>query len=164
MRRMNFLFRLLSFSVLLNATDSIAQTSISQVSSDKGCRPPISRARWHDDIDRAQKKLIDQKINAGDNEDLNFFVNQAVTKRIDALQCTIDSDATMRDQQKIAYLRGLETILRNFLNNYRIKKMTAAQFPVTLEAYDAAVKLNQRGESIVPIIEKNHYEVGNMLV
>src|SRR5687768_7306763 len=133
MRRMSFLFKLLSFSALLSTTTVFAQTSVAQISADKGCRPPISRARWHDDIDKAQRRLIEQKVNAGDNEDLNFFVNQSVTKRVDALQCTIDSDATMREQQKIAYLRGLESVLKQYLSSYRSRKMTAAQFPVTLD-------------------------------
>lgn len=157
MRRMTYPFGLL---LLLFCSAVSAQTAVDK----NNCKPPISRARWHDDIDKAQRRLLEQKVNAGENEDLNFFVNSALTKKVDVLQCTIDSDQTLREQQKIAYLRGLEAILRNFSNNYRNRQMTAAQFPVSLDAYEAAVKMNMKGESILPLIQKNHYEVGGLLV
>ena len=99
--------------LLLKGIDAYAQTSVSYNSTDKGCKPPITRVRWHDDVDKAQKRLVDLKINAGDNEDLNFFITQALTHRVDAVQCGIDSDPNSREQQKIAYLRGLEALLKN---------------------------------------------------
>jgi len=159
MRRMTFSNRLLFLFLIAQPIVSTAQTSV----SDKACKPPISRARWHDDIDKAQKKLIDQKVGAGDNEDLNFFVNGALTKRVDAIQCAIDSDVNLREQQKIAYLRGLESLLRGYSTGYRSRQMTAAQFPVSLDAYEAAIKLNDKGESILPLIQKYHYEIGKLL-
>ncbi|HYO20755.1 MAG TPA: hypothetical protein VER36_00025 [Flavisolibacter sp.] len=159
MRRMNSPFRLLFILFVLALNSVVAQTSI-----DKGCKPPISRVRWHDDIDKAQRRLIDQKINAGENDDLNFFVNGALTKKVDALQCVIDSDAGMREQQKIAYLRGLESLLRNYSTAFRARQVTAAQFPVSLDAYEAAMALNKKGESFMPVIHKYHYEIGKLLV
>jgi hypothetical protein len=157
---MMFAFKLsILVSCLLTTTAAFAQTSV-----DKGCKPPISRARWHDDIDKAQRRLSDGQINAGENEDLNFFITAALTKRVDALQCAIDNDAALREQQKIAYLRGLEAVLRNYLAAYRSRQMTAAQFPVSLDAYEKAVELNQKGESILPLVQKYHYEVGKLLV
>ncbi|HEY0041091.1 MAG TPA: hypothetical protein VGB71_10535 [Flavisolibacter sp.] len=159
MRRMTFPFRLLFLIAAVTTIDVTAQTSV-----DKGCKPPISRARWHDDIDKAQRQLVSQRINIGENEDLNFFVNAALTKRVDALQCTIDADANLREQQKIAYLRGLESLLRNYSSSYRARHMSAAQFPVTLDAYEAGLGLNNKGESILPLVQKYHYEVGKLLV
>jgi hypothetical protein len=156
---MTFSFRLLFLFTIAQSTIATAQTSI-----DKGCKPPISRIRWHEDIDKVQRRLVDQKVNAGDNDDLNFFVNAALTKRVDALQCMIDTDASLREQQKIAYLRGLESLLRNYSTSYRAHQMTAAQFPVSLDAYEAAIKLNNKAESILPLVEKYHFEVGKLLV
>lgn len=142
------------------ATLTSAQTAV----ADKSCKPPISRARWHDEIDKAQKRLLDLKLAAGENEDLNFFVAGALTKRVDALQCSIDNDASQRDQQKIGYLRGLESLLRGFHNSYRSKLVTAAQFPLSLDAYESAMALNNKGESILPVVQKYHYEIGKLLV
>ncbi len=160
MRRMTFSNRLLFLFLITQPIVSTAQTAV----ADKGCKPPISRQRWHDDIDKAQRRLIEQKVNAGENEDLNFFVNGALTRRVDALQCTIDNDPNLREQPKIAYLRGLEVLLRSYSTNYRSHQMTAAQFPVTLDAFEAAIKLNNNGESILPLVQKYHYEVGRLLV
>lgn len=163
MRRMSFPIRLFLMLFLMQAANAVAQTSMAQ-SSDKGCKPPISRARWHDDIDRAQKKLIEQKINAGENEDLNFFITQALTTKVDGLQCAVDTDVNLREQQKIAYLRGLEALLKNYANSYRAKRVTAAQFPVALDSYMSAMELNKKGESIEELIEKTNYEIGNLLI
>jgi len=159
MRRMTYPFWLITFLFFGISSVAVAQNSIGT-----GCKPPISRARWHDEIDKAQKHLLDQKLNAGDNDDLNFFVNAALTKRVDALQCAIEADASMREQQKIAYLRGIEYLLRNFSSSYRARLLTAAQFPVSLDAFETAMNLNKKGESILPVIQKYHYEVGKLLV
>jgi hypothetical protein len=78
---MMFAFRLFFLLFCLSTTAVFAQTSVNN-----SCKPPISRARWHDDIDKAQKRLIEQKINAGENEDLNFFITGSLTKKVDALQ------------------------------------------------------------------------------
>jgi hypothetical protein len=164
MRRMTYPLRLFLLLFSLQAVSTIAQTSIAQPTLDKGCKPPISRIRWHDDIDKAQKKLVDQKINDGENEDLNFFITQALTKKIDALQCSIDSDAGLREQQKIAYLRGLEALLKSYSNSYRSRSVTASQFPVSLDAYVSAMELNKKSESIEELIERSNYEIGNLLV
>ena len=157
MRRMNFPLCLLFLLTAFNTLDAAAQTSVS------GCKPPISRERWHDDINKAQRRLIDQKVNAGDNDDLNFFVNGSLTKKVDALQCAIDTDPSMREQQKVAYLRGLEFHLRNFGTAFASRQVTAAQFPVSLDAYEAAVKMNSKGESILPLVQKYHYQIGKLL-
>lgn len=130
------------------------------------CKPtiPIGRMLWHDKIDKAQKKLVDQKINAGDNEDLNYFVSQAITKRVDALQCAIEADASLTDQPKKGYLGGIEILLRNFSAQYRSRQISAALFPTALETYEKAMALNKKGESIEALIEGAAYEVGNLLL
>jgi hypothetical protein len=128
------------------------------------CKPPIGRVLWHDKIDKAQKKLVDQKITTGENDDLNYFVSQAITKKVDALQCAIEADASLTDQPKKGYLGGIETLLKNFSSQYRSRQISAALFPTVLDAYQKAMALNKKSESIEPLIEGAAYEVGSLLL
>lgn len=154
---MNYPFRLL-LPLLFIASSAAAQST-----AGTACKPPISRVRWHDEIDKAQKKLLDQKLNAGDNEDLNFYVNAALVKRVDALQCNIETDAALKEQQKIGYLRGLESLLHNYANSYRSRLLTAAQFPLALDAFEAAVALNKKDASFMPVVKQQPYEIAKLL-
>ena len=63
-----------------------------QSGTEAGCKPPISRKLWHDNIDKAQAAALRSGLSRGDNEDVTHFINNALGKRLDALQCKIDSD------------------------------------------------------------------------
>lgn len=142
----------------------IASLASAQPTAGTGCKPPISRARWHDEIDKAQKKLLDQKLTAGDNEEMNFYVSSALLKRVDALQCAIETDNGLREQQKVGYLRGLEALLHDFSGSYHARVLTAAQLPTSLDAFEAAMNLNKKGESFLPVIKQQPYQIGKLLV
>jgi len=156
MRRMTYPLQLCFFSVVFFSAVAKAQSP--------GCKPPIGRVLWHDKIDKAQKRLAEQKINSGDNEDLNYFVSQAITKKVDALQCAIEADPSLTDQPKKGYLAGVENLLKNFSVQYRSRQITAALFPTALEVYEKSMAFDKKGESIEKIIEGSAYEVGKLLV
>ncbi|MGZ3840144.1 MAG: hypothetical protein ACXVMS_14500 [Flavisolibacter sp.] len=138
--------------------------------SDKGCKPPIGRVLWHDRIDREQKNALkadgkaDQLFYAGNNEDINYYVTLALNQRIDALQCRIETDSSIGDQKKKAYLLGVERILKNFILGYRNHQFAPARFPTLLDAFEISMEKDKKGESIEPVIEENVYEVGRLLV
>src|SRR5438270_12788904 len=117
MRGMSLTLRLLLKSLLL----IVSTHSFAQASPDKGCKPPKSHELWHDRIDREQRNALkadgraDQQFVAGNNEETNYYVTLALTKRIDQLECFIENDSTTKDQQKVGYLRGLENMIRNFV-------------------------------------------------
>ncbi len=142
----------------------IASLASAQPITGSACKPPISRIRWHDEIDKAQKKLLDQKLAAGDNDEMNFYVTGALVKRVDAMQCAIECDTTLREQQKIGYLRGLEALLHNFSASYHLRQLTAAQFPLALDAFVAAMNLNKKEESFLPVVRQQPYEIAKLLV
>ncbi|MGN6166067.1 MAG: hypothetical protein ACTHOF_16150 [Flavisolibacter sp.] len=164
MRRMVPTLRLLFAGLpFLLSLSSYAQT-------DKGCKPPIGRALWHDRIDREQKNALkadgkaDQVFYAGNNEDINYYVTQAINQRIDDLQCMIEKDSTIGDQKKKAYLLGIERILKNFIIGYRNRQFTPSRFPTLLETFEVAMDKDKKGETIEPLIEQSSYEVGKLLV
>lgn len=142
----------------------------SQSIQEKGCKPPIGRALWHDRIDREQKNALradgkaDGKFHAGNNEDINYFVTQSLTLKVDALQCKIERDSMMGDQRKKTYLLGMEKLLKNFSQSFRYRQFTASRFPSLIEAYDASMEKDKRGESIEQIIDASAYDVARLLM
>lgn len=166
MRRMDVTLRILSTTLALG----LSFFSMAQSRTTPDCKPPISRVRWHDLIDAEQRNALradgkaDGLFFAGNNEDVNYILTQTLTQRIDAIQCRIEKDTAMGDQQKIGYLRGLERIVRDFTNAYRRRTFNASQFPSLLDSYEAAINLDKKGESIERIFERTSYESGNMLI
>jgi hypothetical protein len=139
---------------------SVAQTAVSKTTD---CRPPISRRLWHDNVDKAQVTAIKAGLAKGDNDDVVHFVNHALLQQIDALQCRIEADS-MGEQRKVSYLRGLERMLKKAANDFRAKEFTPSNLPVLLNAYDAAIQLDKKIISIAPVIDKQEYEIANLLI
>lgn len=162
MRRMRLSsFLLLKSLLLLVGTNSIAQPP--QFSIDKGCKPPIGRALWHDRIDREQKNAL--KIFKGNNnEDVNYLVKQAIEKKVDFLQCKIETDSSISDQKKKAYLLGLENVLKKFSSAYKSRQFTASHFPAALDAFDLAMGRDKKFQTIETVVDENPYEIGKLLV
>jgi hypothetical protein len=135
-----------------------------------GCKPPQNRLLFHDYVDREQRNALradgkaDDVFYAGTNDEVNFQVTQALTRRVDNLQCAIEKDTLARDQKKIAYLRGMERILRNFSAAFRGRRISAGYLPAIFDGYEAAMALDVRGESLVPLVQRSGYEVGAYLL
>lgn len=143
----------------------------SKAQAKAGCKPPIGRQLMHDYIDREQKAALaadgkaDGKFMAPnvDNE-VNFLVTQALVGRIDALQCTIESDTATDQRRKVAYLRGTERFLRLFTDAYRARRISPSHMPDVVEAFETAINLDKRGASLEGLIGKNSFQVGSLII
>jgi hypothetical protein len=171
MRRMDFTLRLLPAILFLCLSfSSIAQTKAQSQINNNNCKPPKHRELWHDYIDREQTNAlkVDGKADgiffAGGNEDVNYFVTEALTKKVDNIQCELEKDTSLGDQRKKGYLKGLEVTLRNFIVNYRNRSFSASVFPTVLDTYFAAIQLDKKSQSIERLVSKTSYEVGNMIM
>ncbi|HEY0356399.1 MAG TPA: hypothetical protein VGC29_09355, partial [Flavisolibacter sp.] len=151
MRRMRLTLRLLLKSLLLFVgVHSFAQNT--------NCKPPIGRALWHDRIDREQKNIL-KAFQGGSNEDVNYHVRQAVTRKVDLLQCHIETDSTLGDQKKKGYLLGIEKILKNFIALHRGRQFNASHFPSALDAYQQTMEKDIKKQNFEPVLEKTPYDV-----
>jgi hypothetical protein len=136
----------------------------------KNCKPPINRARWHDLIDKEQKNILkadgkaDLFLLASTDEDISFLVTQAVIKKVDDLQCKIELDTATNSNEKVGYLVGAEKLLKNFLKEYRPRRIAASNFPAIIDTYESAMNRDKTGASIERIIDRSSYEVGNMVL
>lgn len=167
MWRMRLSLRLLLKSLLLIVgVNSFAQTSYTQTSysgnDNTGCKPPFNRQRWHDLIDVSQRNAL-KAFQGSNNEEVKYYVIQALTKRIDDLQCAIESDSLTKDQPKIGYLRGLDDVIKKFTTLYRNRQFNPSQLPLALEAYEECIMKDERRQSIENVIERSTYEVANLL-
>lgn len=172
MRRMDFTLRLLS-AILFTCISflSVAQTKAQpQISNNNNCKPPKNRELWHDYIDREQINAlkVDGKADAiffaGNNDDVNYFVTNALTQKVDGIQCELEKDTSIGDQKKKGYLKGLEITLKNFIVNYRNRTFSPSVLPNVLDTYLEAIQTDKKGQNIERVISKASYEVGNMVM
>src|SRR5947209_17040558 len=117
----------------------ISLQSFTQTLQGKGCKPPKNRELWHDRIDKEQRNALkadgraDNFFQAGNNEDINYFITRAIINGVDEIQCKIENDTLSGDQRKVGYLRGLENLLKNFTSLYRLHQFNASHFPSALD-------------------------------
>jgi hypothetical protein len=165
---MYLIFRVLLVCLTIGALGGAAHAQKGTASLP--CKVPQNHALFHDYVDREQRNALkmdgkaDNEFYGGNNDEVNYQVTVTLTKRIDNLQCAIEADTVARDQKKISYIRGLERILQNFISAYRARRVLPSHLPAIFDAYEAAMKLDRTGESIVPLVERSSYEVGNYLL
>lgn len=169
MRRMDFTLRLLPVILFTCISlGSFAQAKTQQLNDN--CKPPKNRELWHDYVDREQINAlrVDGKADgffyAGNNEDVNYFVTQALTQKVDNIQCELEKDTSIGDQRKKGYLKGLEITLKNFTANYKKRSLNASVLPTILDVFFEAIQTDKKNQSIERVINKASYEVGNMVM
>ncbi|MDQ2751755.1 MAG: hypothetical protein M3R72_01895, partial [Bacteroidota bacterium] len=130
---------------------------------------PLMRQAFHDRIDNLQKRLLklngatDNNQSVTDNEDLHLQLTYTVTKRIDAIQNSIESD-TDNSNSKIKYLRAFAETLDGFFLNYRRQTMRITQLPPLVNAFAQGMKLDKQKTSIAAFIKSQPYEIGDVLM
>jgi hypothetical protein len=134
---------------------SFAQTSYTfKISTD--------RMLFHDHVDKQQKRLFD-KQSAGD-ESIQLQVTDAMGRRIDGIQESIESDTVLNRQMKVKYLKSLEVLLKGYVENRNKKDFPASLAPALVDAFESAMMLDRKNESIEPVIATNSYGVGKLLI
>lgn len=132
-------------------------------------KPAFNRQRNHDAIDAEQKNILssdgkpDNLFTPTNDEDINFLVTRAVTRKTDAIQYLIETDTQLDHRLKVNYLFGLENILKSFRTNWKLKsdkKVNPAGLPVIIKAYEECMNLDREGRSIATVIERLAYDEG----
>ena len=151
-------------------TQTSFATSFETVADQKNCKPPKKRELFHDYIDREQKNILrsdgknDAQFTPSANDDINFLVTQALIGRVDQFQCRIESDTTLHEQDKVRYLRGMESVLKFFVNNTRVRKVKPVFLPEIISAYEQFIQYDKDDKSIESIVSKLPYEVAYSVV
>ncbi len=154
-----FLFILFYSAVLLLHAQTSAKADI-----------PLVRLYFHEKIDSTQKLIEkfdgtpDTLFIPSDNEDLNNRINNALTTQVDNLQNEIEASKLIGNNSKIKYLRGLNECLQRFLNGYRFQTIKSPTLIEIISGYKNCMELDEKKESILPIIQTLSYDAGDILV
>ncbi len=131
---------------------------------------PLMRRIFHENVDRSQKwidkldKKEDNAFNPSSDTEVNMQINYSLFNKVDGIQDQIEADTTLGANEKIKYLRGLNDVLGSYETIYRQRRIKGEQLPDLVTAYNDAMVLDKNNFSIVPIIQGNDLEIGNILI
>ncbi|MEO7984069.1 MAG: hypothetical protein ABI688_08300 [Bacteroidota bacterium] len=133
-------------------------------------KPSFNRAINHDIIDNEQRLILASDGKADDmftpsaDNDINFLITKALVKKVDALQYLIETDSLFEHRIKVKYLRGLEYVLKYFLDNWKTagkKKVNPVNLPSIIMAYEDCMNRTREEEKpIDDILNKLSYDAG----
>lgn len=130
---------------------------------------PLVRLYFHEKID-STKRLIekydgtpDSLFTPSDNEDLNNRLNTALAQ-VKQIQQHIEESKLTENNTKIRYLRGLNECLQKFLNGYRFQSIKTPALIEIISGFDECMQLDERKESIQPVIAELSYDAGDILI
>lgn len=124
------------------------------------------RMLFHDMVDKQQKHLYqkDGFFTLSPDESINLHLADVLIRRIDALQEKLESDTVMTGQEKVKSLKSLETLLKGFNLHKNHRDFPATIAGPLLTAFEECLALDRKGKSIEPVIARNSYSVGRLLV
>lgn len=152
------------FLFLCNFVTAQAQPPAFRFVPDKG------RVIFHDKVDAQQQRIKDmdgKKDNAitlSKDPTVNGQLEYAILDRVDELQQKIELDSVLSHPSKVKYILGLETLLTGYMNNAMKTDFPLTIAPDLVNAYERAMELDIKNESIEPVIAENSYPVGKILV
>ena len=89
----------------------------------------------------------DNSFSPSSNEEINFWLNQALVKKVDAMQYSIETDKIFDHRLKVNYLKGLENLLKYYRTNWKSRgpdKVNPLELPDILQAYQECVELDRK--------------------
>lgn len=150
-----------------------AQTSANAYQALPKAAYPVDRSRviFHENIDKEQLKLFQQPgsyikgyIPVSKDESINTAVRYAMVDQLDELQKKVELDSSLKDNEKIKYLKGLEIMARNFGSGARSRQIQPALAPQMVTHFSQALALDRKMKGIDPVVAKSAYWVGKILV
>lgn len=155
---------LLLYCIILSAGTVLAKQDTSKYKID------IRRVKLHEDIDKAQQKLIgadgrnDQLISAVPDEDINLLLTDIFIRQTDLLQDSLERSEMLDHRLKVKYLTGIENMLKGYLDGWQRRSFPPEKGVILFTAFLEMLEADRQKKSIAPIAEKYPYEVGNILV
>lgn len=156
--------------LLANTISAQISFAAEKTTTNFNCTPPKGRELFHDYVNTQQKNILasdgkaDSQFTPSANEEVNYLLTQTVTSRIDALQCKIESDTTLKDQIKKKYLRGIEYLLKFYLSNIRSGKVSRMRLPDIVGGFEKCFQADKQGQSILSVIKEYPYETAYSLI
>ena len=132
-------------------------------------KPPIQRQRFHDKINDEQKLAdradgkIDGMVKVSGNDDINIAVTDALTRKIDDLQNSVERNDKLNNNEKVRYLTYIENLLKTFRAHWKANKIKPVWAPVLIDNFEKIMLTTIAGKSMTSIIAASPYETGDIL-
>lgn len=130
---------------------------------------PLGRQIFHDRIKDDQKLAdkadghLDGVIKVSENPDVNLQVTDAIFRKVNVLRNDIEINNDIpTNNDKVRYLRYLDDLLKEFINNWKTHKLNPSLAPLLVQNFHEIYNANIKGESMAPLIQKVPYEVGSI--
>ena len=128
---------------------------------------PLNRRIFHDNIIKEQQRAdrldgkLDRYIKISNIDEVNLQVTDAIFRKVDNLRNSIEKNTALpTNNDKIRYLRFLESLVRNFNNSWKSHKLSPSLAPVLVDNFASILKANIRGENMALYINQVPYQVG----
>lgn len=127
---------------------------------------PTDRLLFHDNVNRQQSRLLnkDGVVDISADAFTNLNVTESLLNGVNTLQEKIETDTALSNNAKKKYLRSLEAMLRGFNDNWSRPDFSPSLAPALVQAFSECMALDRNNESILPVIAKNEYGTGKILV
>lgn len=131
---------------------------------------PHMRQLFHDNIDNNQKLILQLTGKTGDifaatnDVDINLQLTQILKVHVNNMQAAIELDSSMSQGEKFKWLRGLNDLLIDFIDDYRSNAIKGILLGNLIMAYEACMQAELHQQSIESIVFNNELEVGKILV
>jgi hypothetical protein len=126
----------------------------------------MEREIWHGNIDKQQKKVV-QLNNQGKiaaDTTVSLHIMDALQRGVDDLQTQIELDSTLKNNDKIRYLRSIEILLQGYMGSLNRRDYPASLAPALIKAFDECIELDKQHKSFAAVINSNDYGVGKLLL
>ena len=131
---------------------------------------PIRRQLLHDKITNEQNRIDaqdgkkDANMHAVANEDINLQLTDVLFRKVNDLKNGIElNNNIVSNNEKVRYLSYIEDMLRNFRLDWKQHKINPLLFPVLVEDFGEAMKLQSEGASVVNIVQEAPYEIAKII-
>ncbi len=128
---------------------------------------PLGRRVFHDKIKAEQQRAdkndgkLDGRISISNIDELNLQVTDAIIRKVNVMRNDIESDTSLAtNNEKIRYLRFVETLVKSFTNNWKAHRLSPTLAPVLVDNFYNIMKAVQKGENMAQYINDVPYEVG----
>ena len=138
-----------------------------------GYKPEFRRQLNHDGIDGEQKAILngdgkeDGRFTPSEKEEINQLLTLSLVRKTDWLQYRIETDSMLDHRLKVFYLSGLENLLRYFRQNWNQagdRKVNPLNLATIIDAYEACMQTERKGQSIEYIIYALPYDAGTVVL
>jgi hypothetical protein len=170
MRNRSFLALAFLLCSFLSYTQGVSFADTVIIPSDY--KPEFRRQLNHENIDAEQRAILsmdgtDQSFNPSINEEINMLLTRALIRKTDIIQYLVETDTVFDHRLKVNYLKGLENILKDFKQSWKLstnQKVNPLQLPAIIDAYTQCMERDRHQDPITDIIHVLPYDAARVVV